>query len=135
MLFDSEIDRAVRGGTPLTEPEPWKALEAHHREIGGAHMRDLVAAEPNRFGKFSLELDGILFDYSKNRVDETTMDLLMDLARASGVGEAARAMFSGAKINWTEDRAVLHVALRNRAGTPSEVDGEDVMPGVNAVRS
>jgi glucose-6-phosphate isomerase len=133
MLFDSEIDRAVRDGTPLTETAPWKALEEHHREIGDVHLRELFAANPDRFDRFSLELDDLLFDYSKNRVDETTIGLLVDLARASGVREAARAMFAGEKLNWTEDRAVLHVALRNRAGAPIEVDGEDVMPKVNAV--
>ena len=133
MLFDSEIDRSVRKGTPLTETAPWKALDAHHREISTVHMRELFAADPERFDRFSLDLDGLLFDYSKNRINETTLGLLVDLARASGVPEATRAMFAGEKINWTEDRAVLHVALRNRAGTPIEVDGEDVMPRVNAV--
>jgi glucose-6-phosphate isomerase len=133
MLFDSEIDRAVREGTPLTGTAPWKALEAHYREISEVHMRELFAADPDRFDHFSLELDGLLFDYSKNRVNETTVGLLVDLARASGVPEATRAMFAGEKINWTEDRAVLHAALRNRAGTPIEVDGEDVMPRVDAV--
>jgi glucose-6-phosphate isomerase len=133
MLFDSEIDRAVRDGTPLTETAPWKALEAHHREIGEVHMRELFAADPDRFDRFSLELDDLLFDYSKNRIDETTVSLLVDLARASGVAEVANAMFAGEKLNWTEDRAVLHVASRNRAGSPIEVDGEDVMPKVNAV--
>ena len=133
MIFDSEIDQAVRSGTPLTETAPWKALEAHYREIGDVHMRELFAADPDRFSRFSLEIEDLLLDFSKNRIDETSIRLLMDLARASGVGEAARAMFSGEQINWTEDRAVLHVALRNRTGTPIEVDGEDVMPGVNAV--
>jgi glucose-6-phosphate isomerase len=132
-LFDSEIDREIRAGTPLTETGPWKALEAHHGEIGEVHLRELFAADPHRFDRFSLELDGLLFDYSKNRVDETTIALLVDLARTSGVGEAARAMFEGEKLNWTEGRAVLHVALRNRANTPIEVDGEDVMPKVNTV--
>jgi len=133
MQFDSEIDRAARSGTPLTETSPWKALAAHYREIRDVNMRELFAADPDRFSRFSLELEDLLFDYSKNRIDETSIRLLMDLARASGVGETARAMFSGEKINWTEGRAVLHVALRNRTGTPIEVDGEDVMPGVNAV--
>ena len=133
MLFDSDIDKAVRSGTPLTETAPWKALEAHHGEIGAVHMRELFSADPDRFDRFSLDLDGLLFDYSKNRINETTVALLADLARASGVPEAARSMFAGERINWTEDRAVLHVALRNRAGSPIVVDGEDVMPGVNAV--
>jgi glucose-6-phosphate isomerase len=133
MLFDSEIDKAVRHGTPLTETGPWKALEAHYREIGELHLRELFAADPERFDRFSLELDGLLFDYSKNRINEDTVRLLIDLARASGVREATRAMFAGEKLNWTEDRAVLHVALRNRSGSPIKVDGEDVMPEVNAV--
>ena len=133
MLFDSEIDRAVRAGTPLTETAPWKALEAHHREIRDVHMRELFAADPDRFSHFSLEIEDLLFDYSKNRIDQTTVQLLCEVARASGVGEAVHAMYSGEKINWTEDRAVLHVALRNRANTPILVDGEDVMPRVSAV--
>ena len=133
MVFDSEIDRAVRDGTPLEETGPWKALEKHHREIADVHMRELFAADPGRFERFSLELDGPLFDYSKNRIDQTTVDLLCDLARASGVVEATGAMFAGEKLNWTEDRAVLHIALRNRSNEPIEVDGVDVMPGVNSV--
>jgi len=133
MAFDSEIDRAVRAGTPLTETTPWRALEAHHLEIGAVHMRDLFAAQPDRFDRFSIELEDLLFDYSKNRIDETTVKLFVDLARASGVCEAADAMFTGEKINWTEDRSVLHVALRNRVDTPILVDGADVMPQVNGV--
>ncbi|MDX2435413.1 MAG: glucose-6-phosphate isomerase, partial [Acidobacteriota bacterium] len=133
MLFDSEIDRAVRAGTPLTETEPWRALAAHHREIAGVHIRDLFAHDPNRFDDFSVEFEDLLFDYSKNRITGETVRLLCDLARASGVHEAAGAMFSGEKINWTEDRAVLHVALRNRSGSPILVDGHDVMPQVNVV--
>ena len=133
MLFDSDIDKAVRAGTPLTETVPWRALVAHHREISELHMRDLFAGEPDRFSKFSIELDDLLFDYSKNRITEETIRLLCDLARASGVGDVMRAMREGRKINWTEDRAVLHVALRNRSMTPIEVDGENVMPRVDAV--
>jgi len=93
----------------------------------------IVFLSPGRFDRFSLDLDGLLFDYSKNRIDETTVGLLVDLARASGVPEAVRAMFAGEQINWTENRSVLHVALRNRAGAPIETDGDDVMPRVNAV--
>jgi glucose-6-phosphate isomerase len=133
MLFDSEIDRAVRGGTPLTKTAPWKALEAHHRGMSQVRMADLFVEDPDRFNRFSIDLGDLLFDYSKNRIDETSVKLLLDLARASGVAEAIRMMFGGEKINWTEDRAVLHVALRNRSGTPIEVGGEDVMPRVNSV--
>jgi glucose-6-phosphate isomerase len=133
MLFDSEIDRVVRTGIPLTGTAPWKALAAHHREISDVHVRDLFVADGERHERFSLEIEDLLFDYSKNRVTDETVKLLLDLARASGVVEVAKAMFSGEKINWTEDRAVLHIALRNRANTPILVDGEDVMPKVNAV--
>jgi glucose-6-phosphate isomerase len=133
MPFDSESDRAVRAGTALTETAPWKALEEHHREIASVHMRELFAADPNRFERFSIELEDLLFDYSKNRIDRTTVQLLVELARASGVSEAAHAMYAGDKINWTEDRSVLHVALRNRSDTPILVDGADVMPQINAV--
>jgi len=133
MIFDSEIDRAVRAGTPLTETVPWKVLTDHQRQIGDMSMRDLFAADPKRYARFSLELEDLLFDYSKNRIDEVTVGLLCKLARASGVPEAAAAMFSGEQINWTEGRAVLHMALRNRANTPIFVSGEDVMPQVNAV--
>jgi glucose-6-phosphate isomerase len=133
MLFDSEIDRAVRAGTPLTETPAWKALETHYGEIAGVHMRDLFARDPGRADRLSVELDDLVFDYSKNRITDETVRLLCDLARASGVREAAAAMFAGERINWTEDRAVLHVALRNRSNTPIMVDGLDVMPLIKAV--
>ena len=133
MLFDSENDRAVRSGTPLTETDQWKALQAHQWATGSLHMRELFASDPDRFSRFSIEFEDLLFDYSKNRVDETTIRLLCDLARASGVPEAARAMFGGEKINWTEDRAVLHTALRHQGDTPVLVDGQDAMPGIRAV--
>jgi glucose-6-phosphate isomerase len=133
MIFDSEIDRLVRSGTPLTETPPWRALGEHSRELAGTHMRDLFSADPDRAGRFSVELDGLLFDYSKHRIDGTTRRLLVDLARASGVPEAAHAMYDGAHLNWTEDRAVLHVALRNRSGRPIVEGGRDVMPDVAAV--
>ncbi len=133
MVFDSEIDRAVRAGTPLTETAPWRALADHFGEIADIHMRDLFARDHGRAERFSVELDDLHFDYSKNRITDQTVGLLCDLARASGVGEAVAAMFGGEKINFTEDRAVLHVALRNRSNSPILVDGHDVMPQVNAV--
>ncbi|MFM7110825.1 MAG: glucose-6-phosphate isomerase, partial [Planctomycetota bacterium] len=111
----------------------WKALEAHRAELGSVHMRDLFAADAARFDKFHLRFDEILLDFSKNIVTEKTIGLLRDLARQAGVPEMARRMFAGEKINTTENRAVLHVALRNRANTPIVVDGADVMPEVNAV--
>jgi glucose-6-phosphate isomerase len=96
-------------------------------------MRDLFARDPQRFERFSLELGSILLDYSKNRITEETMTLLLDLARQAGLAERIEAMFSGERINTTEGRAVLHVALRNRSNRPIRVDGRDVMPDVNRV--
>ncbi|MEQ8968434.1 MAG: glucose-6-phosphate isomerase [Azospirillaceae bacterium] len=117
----------------LTETPAWQALAAHHAEIAGTSMRELFAQDPDRFERFSLEVDGVLLDYSKNRVTETTMGLLLDLARQADLGRWREAMFAGEKINGTENRAVLHTALRNRSGDPVRVDGEDVMPAVRAV--
>ncbi len=96
-------------------------------------MRDLFAQDPQRFERFSLRLGDLLFDYSKNRVTEATMRLLFDLARQANLSGWIEAMFTGQKINITEDRAVLHVALRNRSNDPILVDGQDVMPEVNRV--
>ena len=117
----------------LEESPAWQVLLEHQQETGAVHMRDLFAEDPQRFEKFSLQLGEILFDYSKNRITEETVSLLVGLAQQAGLGLRMRAMFSGEKINSTEKRAVLHVALRNRANTPIYVDGQDVMPEVNRV--
>jgi len=117
----------------LTETPAWQALAAHHAEIAGTSMRALFAQDPDRFDRFSLEVDGVLLDYSKNRVTGTTMGLLFDLARQADLGRWREAMVTGEKINGTENRAVLHTALRNRSGDPVRVDGEDVMPAITAV--
>ncbi|WP_298040058.1 glucose-6-phosphate isomerase [uncultured Desulfuromonas sp.] len=117
----------------LTELPAWQALQEHHRTIAPRHMRELFAEDPGRFEKFSLRLGDLLFDYSKNRITAETVGLLVALAREAGLEEKVRAMFAGEKINVTEGRAVLHVALRNRSGRPIAVDGKDVMPAVNAV--
>ncbi len=119
--------------TELTNSTAWHFLLEHQRGMDGIHMRDLFAGDPSRFENYSLRLDDILFDYSKNRINEQTMILLTDLAEQQGLGDAIQAMFSGEKINNTEDRAVLHIALRNRSNLPILVDGEDVMPEVNRV--
>lgn len=111
----------------------WQALEAHKKEFETVHMRDLFAKDPERFKKFSLWFDDILFDFSKNRISEKTLELLFDLAKAADLQAMTEKMFSGAPINNTEDRAVLHIALRNRSKRPILVDGQDVMPEVNAV--
>src|SRR3954469_16673043 len=117
----------------ITESRAWKALEAHQKNIARTHMRDLFAQDPDRFHKFSVAFEDILLDFSKNRITEETMKLLLDLAREAGVDQWARRMFSGERINVTEHRAVLHVALRNRSNRPIDVDGRDVMPEVNEV--
>lgn len=113
----------------------WQALKQHQQEIADVQMRDLFAQEPQRFEQFSLRLGDILFDYSKNRITEKTISLLLDLARQSNLGDKIEAMFHGEKINTTENRAVLHIALRNRSNRPILVDGQDVMPQVNHVLS
>ncbi len=117
----------------LSDLRAWQALKIHRREITGLQMRDLFAQDPGRFERFSLRLGDILFDYSKNRITDETLMLLLDLARETGLGNRIEAMFRGDKINVTEDRAVLHVALRNRSNRPILVDGQDVMPEVNRV--
>ena len=117
----------------LTALPAWKALKEHHHEVASLHMLDLFARDPKRFERFSLRLGDILFDYSKNRITEKTVSLLMQLAREANLGEKSEAMFTGEKINVTEGRAVLHIALRNRSNRPIPVDGKDVMPEVNRV--
>jgi glucose-6-phosphate isomerase len=117
----------------ISQSPQWKALEAHQREIAPRQMRDLFKEDPQRFDKFHLNFNDILLDFSKNRITDQTLKLLRDLAKAADVPGWAKKMFHGEKINITEDRAVLHIALRNRSNTPILVDGKDVMPEVNAV--
>ena len=117
----------------LEETPAWLALIAHHQELSTMKMRDLFDRDPARFERFSLRLGDILFDYSKNRITEETLSLLCNLARQAGLARMIEAMFSGQKINLTEDRAVLHIALRNRSNHPIYLDGQDVMPEVNQV--
>ena len=117
----------------LTESDTWVALEKHQKEMADVHMRELFASDSKRFERFSLRFENILFDFSKNRITEKTMSLLMDLVRQADLAQKIEAMFSGQKINTTEHRAVLHVALRNRSNRPILVDGRDVMPDVNRV--
>ena len=120
----------------MTQPTvlpAWQALDDHRLEIADSHMRDWFAQDSDRFQHFSRKVAGILFDYSKNRVTDKTMGLLSQLAEQSGLRGRIEAMFNGDKINHTEDRAVLHVALRNRSDRPIWVDGQDVMPQVRQV--
>ena len=117
----------------LTSSPAWQNLLKHYDTQKDVQMRDLFAQDPERFKKFSLEFEGILFDFSKNRITDETLRLLRALAVDRDVPGWAKKMFSGEKINTTENRAVLHIALRNRSNSPILVDGKDVMPEVNAV--
>jgi glucose-6-phosphate isomerase len=119
--------------TPLRERKAWQALERHYAEISGQHLRDLFAADPRRGERLTAEAAGIYLDYSKNRVTDETMRLLVELAAESGVAERRDAMFRGEHINVSENRAVLHVALRMPATEKLIVDGQDVVGGVHAV--
>jgi len=110
----------------------WKALERHAAEVRTLHLRDLFGADPQRFETFSRNDLNLLFDFSRQRVTSQTLQLLIDLAAARDLRSRIEAMFSGEKINETEQRAVLHTALRNRSGHPVLVDGQDVMPEVQA---
>jgi glucose-6-phosphate isomerase len=119
--------------TPLRERKAWQALERHYAEISGQHLRDLFAADPQRGERLAAEAVGIYLDYSKNRVTDETMRLLIELAAESGVAERRDAMFRGQHINVSENRAVLHVALRMPATATLVVDGQDVVGDVHAV--
>lgn len=117
----------------LTEHPVWKHLTEHQAKVVKLHMRDLFAEDHNRFNDFSIQSEGLLFDYSKHRITKETLPLLFQLAREANIESWRDKMFSGEKINMTEDRAVLHTALRNRSNNPVYVDGKDVMPDVNRV--
>jgi glucose-6-phosphate isomerase len=117
----------------LTESAAWQALQNHYQDIQDVAMRDLFSQDPQRFNTFSLQFDEILVDFSKNRITEHTLTLLLDLAKQADLPAWIEKMFRGEKINFTENRAVLHVALRNRSNEPITVDGEDVMQQVNGV--
>src|SRR5580693_7539893 len=119
--------------TPLRERKAWQDLKRHHAEMAGQHLRELFAAEPGRGERLTMEAVGLYLDYSKNRVTDETMRLLVDLAGESGVAERRDAMFRGEHINVSENRAVLHVALRTPATASLVVDGEDVIPDVHEV--
>ena len=117
----------------LTDRASWKALEAHFAQMKDVQMRDLFEQDKDRFKKFSTQMDDILLDFSKNRIDDETFSLLCDLARDIDVQKWRDDMFSGEPINISEFRPVLHTALRNRSNTPVYVDGENVMPKINRV--
>ena len=118
---------------PLRDRKAWQALERHYAEIGERHLRDLFAADPGRGERLTAEAEGIYLDYSKNRVTDETMALLTELAEESGVAQRRDAMFAGEHINVSENRAVLHVALRMPATATLVVDGQDVVREVHEV--
>ena len=121
---------------PKTDPaktKAWKNLQEHFKKIKDIQMNSLFREDPGRARKYAIRFEDILVDYSKNRINDDTLSYLIDLAEETGVQDAIRAMFSGEKINETENRAVLHVALRNLHGDPIFVDGQDVMPDVKRV--
>ena len=117
----------------LTESPAWQALAAHQQAIASLHMRDLFTQDSHRFEQFSLRFGDILFDFSKNRITQQTLPLLIDLANQAALTDKIEAMFNGLTINTTENRAVLHTALRNRSPHPVIVNGQDVMPDIKRV--
>src|SRR6478609_6011518 len=119
--------------TPLRQRTAYKALQQHYESLSGEHLKDLFAGDPTRGTALTLEAEGIYLDYSKQRVTAETIGLLVDLARESGLAELRAEMFGGEHINITEDRAVLHVALRAPADAVIETDGANVVPDVHAV--
>src|SRR5271170_5418892 len=118
---------------PKTRPTAWSALASHYKAISKLHLRQLFADDPKRGERLTIEAVGLYLDYSKNRVTDETLKLLFQLAEECGLRERIDAMFKGEKINITENRAVLHVALRAPKGTSIVVDGENVVPEVHAV--
>ncbi len=117
----------------VTQSPAWQALQLHALAMADVQMRDLFAQDPQRAQRYAHRLDALFLDYSKNRITDETVELLFDLARNRDVEGWRARMFAGERINFTENRPVLHIALRNRSNRPILVDGEDVMPGVNAV--
>src|SRR5258705_319258 len=119
--------------TPRRQRPTWKALEAHFQEVRDLHLRGLFADDPRRGERLTADAAGIFLDYSKNRVTDETLRLLLRLAEESGLRDRIDAMFRGEKINVTENRAVLHTALRAPRNASITVDGENVVPKVHAV--
>ena len=111
----------------------WKKLESEYKRFRKIEMRDLFAADNKRAAKYTLRVDDLILDYSKNRIDDKVMAGLLALAEERGIPAKIKAMFEGKKINYTENRSVLHVALRNRSGQAMLSDGKDVMPQINEV--
>jgi glucose-6-phosphate isomerase len=119
--------------TPLTEQPAWKALDAHYQQVRDLHLRTLFVQDARRGERFALDAEGIYLDYSKNRITDETLQLLIELAKSMRLSERIAAMFSGEKINITEQRAVLHVALRTSKDQAILVDGVNVVPDIHAI--
>ena len=117
----------------LRTSSEWTALQQHYKEVCNLSIKEQFANDPGRHKKMSLTFNDILFDYSKNRITHDTLPLLRNLAEQANLSEKTKAMFSGEIINTSENRAVLHTALRNRSNTPIYTDGKNVMPDVNQV--
>ena len=133
MATQTTSDTAGQRVEPLTQRKAWKALQTHYGKIHEAHLRQLFAEDPKRGERMTCEAAGLFLDYSKNRITDETLTLLVQLADESGLRQRTEAMFRGEKINVTEKRAVLHVALRAPKGASIVVDGENVVPQVHAV--
>jgi glucose-6-phosphate isomerase len=132
-LKKKELDMLKLNNINPTKTKSWQKLSDHYEKLKDVHMRELFTRNPGRFQKFSIQFNDILVDYSKNRITEETIQVLLELAREVDLKNAIKSMFTGKKINEAENRAVLHVALRNRENKPIYVDDKDVMPDVNAV--
>ncbi len=131
--MSTSISSVAQSAEPLTSLKAWKALKTHHDQNRATDLRELFAADPDRGRRLTVEAAGLFFDYSKNRITDETIRLLLELAEESGLRSRIDAMFRGDKINVTEGRSVLHVALRAPKGTSIVVDGQDVVPEVHAV--
>src|SRR5208282_1197559 len=127
----ARVEAITRG--PAVKRQAWKNLTSHNKKIRELHLRQLFADDPKRGKRMTAEALGLFLDYSKNRITDATVELLLQLAKESGLRQRIEAMFRGEKINITEKRAVLHVALRAPRGASIVVDGEDVVPQVHAV--
>ena len=133
MAAGTAVGTTSKALKPLTKRKAWKALQAHHKQVRDLHLRNLFADDPQRGERMTAEAVGLFLDYSKNRITDETLKLLFGLAEESGLQSRIDAMFRGEKINVTEKRAVLHVALRAPQGSSIVVDGENVVPQVHAV--
>jgi glucose-6-phosphate isomerase len=133
MPAPTAVNTETQAAEPITQSAAWKALQNHYEQIGKLHLRELFAADSERGTRLTVEAMGLFLDYSKNRITDETLTLLIDLAEQAGLQAHIDAMFRGDKINFTEKRAVLHVALRAPKDASIFVDGQDVVPGVHAV--